>query len=67
MIAITRRLKNVSRLWRITRPDCVTVIEVRQRLAFISLAALVVWLVILPNSLALTGLVLLGSLTLIGF
>jgi uncharacterized protein (DUF58 family) len=67
MIAITRRLKSVARLWRLTRPDCVTVIEVRQRLVFAALAGLVVWLVILPNSLALTGLVLLSSLTLIGF
>ena len=67
MMTITRRLKSVARLWRMTRADCVTVIEVRQRLAFVSLAGLLVWIIILPNSLALTGLVLLGSLTLIGF
>ena len=67
MIALTRRLKSISRLWQFERPDCVIMIEVRQRLAFVSLACLLAWLIIVPNSLALTGVVTLGSLVLIGF
>jgi uncharacterized protein (DUF58 family) len=66
MKAIARRLKNISQLWRITRPDGVTIIEVRQRLALVSLTFLLAGLIILPNSLALTGVVALGLLALIG-
>jgi uncharacterized protein (DUF58 family) len=66
MSAIAHRLKNISHLWRITRPDSVTIIEVRQRLALVSLAFLSAWLIILPNSLALTGVIALGLLVLIG-
>jgi len=46
MIALTRRLKSISRLWQFERPDCVITIEVRQRLAFVSLACLLAWLII---------------------
>jgi uncharacterized protein (DUF58 family) len=66
MNVIIYRLKNISQLWRITRPDSVTIIEVRQRLALISLVFLLAWLIILPNSLALTGVIVLGLLVLIG-
>ena len=66
---ILRRLHNrITRLWRFARPDC----EVQHSLAAAGSFSwrwlvLLAWLILAPNPLAVTGLVTLGSLLLIGY
>ena len=64
---IRRVGRKVRRLWRWTRVDCGISIHVRQWMLPAVLLALAVWEVVLPNAIAVTGLVTLGSLTLFSY
>jgi uncharacterized protein (DUF58 family) len=65
---LTRRaLNRIIKLWHWTRPDCEVSIHVRQRALPLALLVLVVWEVLSPNAVALTGLVALISLGLISY
>jgi len=65
---LTRRLLNqITRLWRFARPECDVSIHLRQRLFLVTWLVLLAWSVLMPNPVAVTGLVTLGSLLLIGY
>jgi uncharacterized protein (DUF58 family) len=67
MKPMRRLLTRITGLWRFTRPDCAVTIRLRQRVSVAALMALVAWFVLAPNSLALTGIVTLGSLLLFSY
>ena len=59
---ILRRLfTQITRLWRFTRHDCEVRIRLCQPITGVTLIALLIWLIVAPQPLALTGLVTLGS------
>lgn len=68
MMKIVRQAsKRITRLWRIARPECEVSIHVRQRLFLVAWVVLSAWFILIPNPLAVTGLVTMGSLLLIGY
>ncbi|HLF26221.1 MAG TPA: DUF58 domain-containing protein [Anaerolineae bacterium] len=60
-------MKRLRRIGRFDRADGVTTIRVRRRAWIVALGLMVAWLILQPAALALTGVVTLGSLILIGF
>lgn len=54
-------------LWRFSRAECDVSIYLRQRLFLVAWLVLLAWLILMPTPLAMTGLVTLGSLLLIGY
>ncbi len=67
MKMVRRVLNRITRLWCFTRVDCEVRIRLRQPIIGASLLALLAWLILMPNPAALTGLVTLGSLTLLSY
>jgi uncharacterized protein (DUF58 family) len=68
LMKLMRRLFNrITRLWHFARPECAVDIRVRQPLFFGAWLVLLAWLILTPNPLAVTGLVTLSSLLLIGY
>ena len=60
---ILRRLVTQStRLWRFSRAECDITLRLRQPIIGVAFMALLIWLIISPQPLAVTGLVTLGSL-----
>jgi len=64
---IKRVSRSITQLWRFARPDCEVSIHLRQPLFLVAWVVLLAWFILMPNSLAITGLVTLGSLLLIGY
>ena len=64
---IKRVGRKITRLWRFSRVECDVTLRVRQPLFLMAWVMLLAWLIFMPNSLAVTGLVTLGSLLLIGY
>src|SRR3972149_3477697 len=64
---VLRRAGRLSRLWRIARTGHTTIIEVRQRSLVVVFALVLAWNLIRPTWLALSIIVMLGSLLLINF
>jgi uncharacterized protein (DUF58 family) len=68
MMKIVRRVgKSIIRLWRFSRAECDVTLHVRQPLFLGAWLVLLVWLILMPNPLAVTGLVTLGGLLLIDY
>jgi uncharacterized protein (DUF58 family) len=62
-----RLAARVARLWRLSRPDCEVTLRMRQRSLVVTFVVLGVWLVLQPTAFAFTGLMLAGSLMLVGY
>jgi uncharacterized protein (DUF58 family) len=67
MKPIRRILNRITGLWRFTRHDCEVHIRLRQPIIGVAVIVLLVWLIIAPHPLAVTGIVTLGSLMLISY
>jgi uncharacterized protein (DUF58 family) len=64
---IKRVGRKITRLWCFSRVECDVTLRVRQPLFLMAWVVLLAWLIFMPNPLAVTGLVTLGSLLLIGY
>jgi uncharacterized protein (DUF58 family) len=67
MKIVQRILNRITRLWHWSRPDSDVRLHLRQPVIAAALIVLLAWLIIAPNTVALTGIVTLGSLLLLSY